>query len=74
MSDNEIKIKTRPIGMSTEVTGYVGTHEVMSMNSRVSGEWIVGSSSCLPVDATRAALYIECMQRVLARAREHGAP
>lgn len=71
---NEITIKTRPIGMSTEVQGFVGTHEVMSMNSRVGGEWMVGSSSCLPTDPVRAALYVECMNRVIARAREHGAP
>lgn len=71
---NDITIKTRPIGMRTEVRGFVGTHEVMSMNSCVGGEWIVGSSSCLPTDPVRAALYVECMTRVIARAREHGAP
>ena len=71
---NEITIKTRQLGASTEVQGFVGTHEVMSMNSRVGGEWMVGSSSCLPVDPARAALYVECMNRVIARAREHGAP
>lgn len=72
--NNEITIKTRPVGMSTEVRGFVGTHEVMSMNSRPSGEWTVGSSSCLPTDPGRAALYVECMNRVIARAREYGAP
>lgn len=71
---NEITITTRPIGMSTEVRGFVGTHEVMSMNSRVDGEWIVGSSSCLPTDPARAKLYLDCMCRVFAMAGEHGAP
>lgn len=71
---NEITIKTRPIGLHTEVEGYVGTHEVMSMSSRPGGAWMVGSSSCLPADVERAALYVECMRRVFERAREHGAP
>lgn len=71
---NEITIKTRPIGMHTEVQGYVGAHEVMSMSSRPGGTWKVGSSSCLPADVGRAALYVECMRRVFERAREHGAP
>jgi len=73
-NENEITIKTRLIGMSTEVCGFVGTHEVMSMNSRIDGEWIVGSSSCLPTDPVRAKLYLDCMCRVFARAGEHGAP
>lgn len=74
MNENAIRITTRPMGMETEVCGFVGRHEVMSMNSRIGGTWHVGSSSCLPTDPARAALYIECMSRVMARAREHGAP
>lgn len=73
-SEDEIKITTRPIGMHTEVQGFVGRHEVMSMSSRPGGAWMVGSSSCLPANPVRAALYVECMNRVIARAREHGAP
>ena len=73
-SKDEIKITARPIGMQTEVQGYVGAHEVMSMNSRIGGEWIVGSSSCLPTDPVLAKLYLDCMCRVFARAGEHGAP
>lgn len=73
-NSDEITIKTRPIGMHTEVQGYVGTHEVMSMRSRPCGDWMVCSSSCLPTDVDRAALYVECMRRVFECAREHGAP
>lgn len=47
-----------------DVRGYVGRYEVMSMNSRIQGEWMVGSSSCLPTNLNRARLYLECMRRV----------
>ncbi len=73
-NENEITINTRHIGIYTEVQGYVGTHEIMSMSSRPGGAWMVGSSSCLPADVQRAALYVECMRRVFECAREHGAP
>jgi hypothetical protein len=72
--DNEIKIVARPMGRSTEVVGYVGSHEVMSMSGGPEDEWRVGMSSCLPVHVDRAAAYVECMVRVLSRAREYGAP
>lgn len=74
MSDNEIRIEARPTGRSTEVVGYVGRSEVMSMSGGPEDPWRVGLSSCLPVPAERAAMYVECMVRVLARAREYGAP
>lgn len=67
---NEITIKTRTIGPHTEVQGYIGTHEIMRMRRQSKGDWIVGSSSCLPADAGRAALYVECMRRVFEHARE----
>lgn len=70
---NEIRIQARPIGRSTEVIGYVGSHEVMSISGGPEDAWRVGMSSCLPVQFERAALYVECMNRVLARAREYGA-
>lgn len=71
---NEIKITTRPNGACTEVQGHVGPNEVMSISSRPGGAWMVGSSSCLPADPLHAALYIECMRRVMDTARQHGAP
>lgn len=71
MSDDEIRIDTSQ--WDNEVRGYVGRHEVMSMNSRVDGQWMVGSSSCLPTDPRRAKLYLDCMCRVFAKAGELGA-
>lgn len=74
MSDNEIKIEVQQVGRRTEVVGYVGRNEVMSMSGGPEDAWLVGTSSCLPVRADEAVVYVECMVRVLARAREHGAP
>lgn len=70
----EITIKSVPIGVSTKVTGFVGTNEVITLSNSVSGEWRVSGSSCLPGDIGEAAAYLECMQRSFDRAREHGAP
>ena len=71
---NDIQIKTRPVGMCVSVEGWVGLHEVMSVQSRPDGSWSVGSSSCLPGDPAMALRYLECMNRVFLRAAEHGLP
>ncbi|MBK6616296.1 hypothetical protein [Ottowia sp.] len=71
---DKVSIRTEPVGMATRVIGMVGTHEVITLSNSAGGVWTVGSSSCLPTDIQRAGLFIECMQRAHARAREHGAP
>ena len=71
---NEIKVLAWPVGIKTAVVGYVGSHEVMIMSGGPEDEWCVDMSSCLPAHADKAALYVECMVRVLSRAREYGAP
>jgi hypothetical protein len=48
---NEIRIDVNNHG--SEVRGFLGRREVISMNRHVQGEWIVGSSSCLPTDRIR---------------------
>lgn len=73
MSNDQIKIEARPIGDSTQITGYVGTNEVIVIGGGPDDPWHVGMSSCLPVSIDRAALYLECMARVMDRAREYGA-
>lgn len=70
---SQIKIVSVPVGMTTRVTGFVGTNEVISLNNGVADVWRVSGRSCLPSDLQEAALYLECMQRCFARAREHGA-
>lgn len=75
MSKQEkVSVRTEPVGMATRVIGLVGTHEVITLSNSAGGVWTVGSSSCLPTDIHRAALFVDCMQRAYARAREHGAP
>ena len=70
---SDIKIKTRALGPQTEVQGFVGDHEVLSVSSRPGGAWLVGSSSCLPPNFEAATVYLECMKRVFDTARQHGA-
>ena len=72
MNDNGIRIEVN--SYSNEVRGFLGRLEVMSMNRRIQGEWMVGSSSCLPTDPARAKLYLDCMCRVFATVGELGAP
>lgn len=73
MSADRIKIETRPLGDSTEVYGYVDGKEVLCLsNHRTRGDWVVDVCRGLPFKAADAAVYIECMSRVLARAKEHG--
>lgn len=56
----EITIKTG----RHRICGYVGDREVMSMMV-IFGDWMIGSSSCLPTDVALARLYVECMRQVL---------
>lgn len=64
-SKTEITIKSDRY----RISGYVGHREVMSL-SLMMGEWVVGSSSCLPVNIDMARLYVECMQRVFSKAHD----
>ena len=71
---HQITIRSEPIGLYRNVTGFVGTNEVISISNGVGWTWHVSSSAILPNDLSEASAYVECMQRTFARACEHGAP
>lgn len=72
--NSKITIKSTPIGSTTEVSGFVGKSNIITLSNGTDGVWHVAMSSALPCDFVEASIHLECMQRTLARAREHGAP
>lgn len=70
--NDKIRIYTKSVGYITEISGYVGDNKVIVVSGKAGEPWQVQwSCSTIPAEVKCAALYIECMRRVIVHVEEY---